>query len=232
MEIVIGIAGLLAGWLTTHIYYRLSQRKNASAIRALGDAIENIREGTALTVTPMMAVDTITTLLDYHEPGSKDHLRRVGRYASALARRLGLREEDMKRIELAAYLHDIGKISVARDVLFKPSRLTDEEVQVMKEHAALGGRIVENIDSEIAAIIRHHHEHFDGSGYPNGLRGEAIPLGSRIVAVADAFDALTTDRPYRTGRTHPEAFALLREYVGTYFDPAVLTAFAAVLGLS
>ena len=161
------------------------------------------------------------------------HLERVGSYAARIAASLGF---DVARIELirrAATLHDIGKIAVRDDLLLKPGAFDATERSAMQLHAAAGHALLRGSGSELlelaATIAWTHHERWDGSGYPRGLAGEAIPLEGRIVAVADVYDALTTDRPYRPGLTHEEARSAIAERAGTDFDPRVAEVFLAVV---
>jgi putative nucleotidyltransferase with HDIG domain len=154
------------------------------------------------------------------------HSRRVTRHSYRIARQLGLSAADSARIRTAAALHDVGKIETPREVLNKPGRLTDEEFDTIKRHPVDGARMVEALgDDDLTAMVRHHHERLDGGGYPDGLLGGAIPLGARVIAVADTFDALTSNRPYRTGCRHKKALDILRAEAGTQLDPDVVTAF-------
>jgi HD-GYP domain-containing protein (c-di-GMP phosphodiesterase class II) len=130
-------------------------------------------------------------------------------------------------VVLSASLHDIGKIGVPDHVLLKPGRLTDEEFEHIRKHSEFGWMVLRNLEGmeAPALMLLHHHERFGGGGYPGDLQGEDIPLGARIIAVADAYDALTTDRPYRKGRSHEAALDEIRRHVKTQFDPAVVDAF-------
>ncbi len=138
---------------------------------------------------------------------------------------------EVKALERGGLLHDIGKIGIPDVILLKPGPLTDEEWQIMRQHPEIGARIVANVPflSDVIPIIRGHHERWDGSGYPQGLRGEQIPLLARIFAVADAFDALISDRPYRKGIFLKTALAYLKEHAGTLFDPEIVAAFIQML---
>jgi HD-GYP domain-containing protein (c-di-GMP phosphodiesterase class II) len=149
-----------------------------------------------------------------------------------IARELGLSEETQRTLRIAGLLHDLGKIAIPDSILKKPGALSDEEFEVMKQHPVLGWLIVSAIPSlaETLPGIRHHHERWDGRGYPDGLAGENIPLLGRLMAVPDAFSAMTTDRPYRKGLSVQEAIGRLREGVGTQFDPAMVVTFVRALG--
>lgn len=158
------------------------------------------------------------------------HNYRVTFYAVALAEAIGLPERDISDLVAGAFLHDVGKIGIPDCILLKPGKLTVDEFNVMKTHALLGIEIVaDNPWLEGAALtIRHHHEHFDGTGYPDGLRGEAIPRNARIFAVVDVFDALTSVRPYKTAMPLAEALAIIEGDAGRHFDPEVVAIFKGI----
>jgi putative two-component system response regulator len=163
---------------------------------------------------------------------TRGHSERVGAWSRRLAERLGLRADDVERIGQAGLLHDIGKIGVPESVLRKRGALDDEEWEVMRRHPLVGAQIVAPFEmlAGIDTLIRHHHERIDGSGYPDGLRGDAVPLGCRVIAVADVYDALTSDRPYRPAWSHERAMALLFEQAGRVLEAHVVSAFADVVG--
>lgn len=163
--------------------------------------------------------------LELRLPGSSGHARRVARYSAATARRLGLSPPEVARVRRAAALHDIGKLEVAAAIINKPGPLNAGEYAAVQAHSAAGASMLAELGPELAAIVRHHHERFDGGGYPEGLAGEEIPLGARIVAVADTFDALTSTRPYRSAKRRRRALALLAAEAGTQLDPEVVAAF-------
>ncbi|TDP64071.1 HD domain-containing phosphohydrolase [Roseateles toxinivorans] len=169
---------------------------------------------------------------EYRDPETGAHILRMAHYAKLIARELGLSEAEQELLLNAAPLHDIGKVGIADHILLKPGRLTVDEFEIMKLHASYGYEILRDSASEIlqagASIALGHHEKFDGSGYPNGLRGEAIPIFSRIVAVADVFDALTSARPYKPAWTVEAALLHLRTQSGTHFDPRCVAAFLAL----
>jgi len=166
--------------------------------------------------------------LDERVPGAAAHARRVSHYAAEIARQLDLPHEQVARVRQAAAVHDIGKLEMPAAIVNKPGPLSEKEFATVQRHAAIGARMVAGLgDEQLAAIVRHHHERLDGSGYPDGLSGEEIPLGARIVAVADIFDALTSTRPYRPASRAREALALLEAEAGSRLDPEVVEAFRA-----
>jgi putative nucleotidyltransferase with HDIG domain len=157
------------------------------------------------------------------------HAERVAAYGIELARVCGL-PVDEPQVEFGFLLHDIGKVGISDTILHKPGRLTDRERDLMRQHPLIGEEIVCGIDflADARRVVRSHHERWDGCGYPDGLAGEEIPLAARVFAVADAFDALTSDRPYRTASSFRQARAVIAAAAGTQFDPDVAEAFAEV----
>ena len=202
------IVGLLAGWLVTR------ER------RALQRATEVSRD----------ALNALVAALDAREHQTEQHSLRVADLARRIGRRMGLSRSDLTDLHEAAVLHDVGKIGVPDRVLLKPGPLTDDERRTMQDHAEMGFAILNATTHlrHVAELVRAHHERFDGSGYPQSLAGQDIPLGARIFAVADVFDALTSDRPYRRSMTPRDARHHIVEGSGTHFDPAVVAAFCEV----
>ena len=175
-------------------------------------------------------VHTLSTAIDRRDDVTPQHVRRVQHGTLALARELGVTDEDtLCSLEAAALLHDTGKIAVPEHILNKPGRLTASEFETMKRHAPIGAQILASIEFPypVAPVVRHHHENWDGTGYPDGLKGEEIPLGARILSVVDCFDALTSDRPYRTRMTEQAALRIITDRRGTQYDPVVVDAFVA-----
>ena len=160
------------------------------------------------------------------DPYTHGHTRRVTRHSEAIAQKLGLSQEQIVRVRTAAALHDVGKVLTPRAVLTKPGALTDDEFDIVKRHPGDGAQMVATLgDDELTAIVLHHHERQDGSGYPDGLAGEDIPIGARIVAVADTFDAMTSNRPYRRARSHKDALDTLSREAGEKLDAGAVSAF-------
>lgn len=171
-------------------------------------------------------LEQLSAALDARDPYTHGHSRRVARHAESMAKRLKLPKEEVARIRTAALLHDVGKIETPKEIIDKPGALSDEEYEVIKLHPGAGARMVEGLnDPELTSIIRHHHERIDGGGYPDGIPGEEIPLGAKIIAVADTFDALTSARPYRSAKSHEFAISILRKESGEQLDSAAVGAF-------
>jgi HD-GYP domain-containing protein (c-di-GMP phosphodiesterase class II) len=170
---------------------------------------------------------SLASALDARDSYTAGHSHRVSEYACAIAEGLGSSAEEVADIRIGALLHDIGKIGISDSVLQKPGRLTSEEFALIQQHPTIGRRILEGVNGfqPYLTVVELHHENWDGSGYPHGLRGEDVPLLARIVHVADAFDAMTSDRPYRRGMSVSEAFGILDRFAGTQFDPEIVTVF-------
>ena len=152
-------------------------------------------------------------------------------YAVNIAAEIGLNSDERKAVEYGALLHDIGKIAIPESILCKPGKLTPEEFETMKTHTTIGAKILEPVrfPFPVLAVVRSHHERWDGKGYPDGLRGEEIPIGARILAVADVYDALTTDRAYRRAWSRVETMNHLQKQMGAHFDPLVVSVFLRIL---
>ena len=181
-------------------------------------------------------VQTLLLASSEHDLATADHSTRTGELAVALGRACRLHSKELRRIRRAAALHDIGKLGVSPHILHKPTALDADEWAVMRTHAARGSDLVRRIDHEdapeLALVARHHHEAFDGTGYPDGLSGDAIPLPARIVALADAYDAIASPRAYHPGRTHKAVMAILEgESIGK-FDPYLHRTFVRLIASS
>jgi HD-GYP domain-containing protein (c-di-GMP phosphodiesterase class II) len=211
-SILRGCTMMLVGWVC------------GSLTRALLDRVDELESLNAETIFAFVRA------IDARDPYTARHSEKVAGYAVRLAEALGLPPRDCERIHLAGMLHDVGKVALERSVLHKAGALTDDEWQQVREHPALSAHIIGAV-ARFAVYVpgaRHHHERYDGRGYPDGLAGDDIPFDARILAVADAYDAMTSDRSYRPALSHAEAIARLQADSGTQFDPVCVRAFAAL----
>jgi len=172
-------------------------------------------------------VKSLAAAIDGKDPYTRGHSERVSRISVAIAQRLGLPDDECEKIRISALLHDVGKIAIDDSILKKPAALTDEEFVIMKQHPQKGFKIMSPIKAmkEFLPGMYMHHEMVDGQGYPQGLKGDEIPLMAKVVAVADTFDAMTTDRPYQQAMKFEDAIARIQSFVGTRYDPSVVSAF-------
>ena len=193
-------------------------RREALQFRLVGP----ILDGVALALSAAIEARDLETA---------EHCQSIGVYGERIAASLGLDQATRTTIRIGGYLHDVGKIGIADRILLKRGPLTEAEFREMRRHPLIGADIlaVHEGNAEIAAIVRHHHERWDGAGYPSGMLGSEIPIGARIVSVADAFSAMTTDRPYRAAIRVEDAWRELRRHAGRQFDPAIVQVFAQVL---
>ncbi len=194
-------------------------------------AIQNFRLFLELQENYLKTVITLAKAVDAKDPYTNMHSQNVAKYSVRLAKYLGLSTQAIETIQRAGLLHDIGKIAVRDEVLQKPGKLTNEEYEHIKIHPVKGEEIIKSLPflGEATTLIRHHHERYDGRGYPDGIKGTAIELGSRIMAIADSVDAMTTDRPYRKALSIEEAKNELIKNKGTQFDPDLADAFVRIL---
>jgi putative nucleotidyltransferase with HDIG domain len=198
---------------------------------SMGRAEDANRHLSQLNKLYMSTIETLAMAIDAKDQITHGHIRRVQQYAVALAKAVGIREEaQLRAIEAAALLHDMGKLAVPEYILNKPGPLTPAEFDKMKLHASVGADILSSIDFPypVVPMVRHHHENWDGSGYPAGLLGADIPIGARILAVVDCFDALTSDRPYRPRLSDADAIKILRDRRGVMYDPLIVDSFLKV----
>jgi HD-GYP domain-containing protein (c-di-GMP phosphodiesterase class II) len=179
----------------------------------------------------LVMIDALARAMTARDQLTHRHAQRVQRYAIALAGEVCLGDDRMMdAIDAAALVHDIGKLGISDRLLQKPGPLTRDEYEQVKQHAVIGADILTAVAFPgLAVIVRHHHENWDGSGYPDGLRGEAIPLGARVLSVADCYDALTSDRPYRLALSHASAVTMIEERRGTMYDPDIADAFLRIV---
>ncbi len=194
-------------------------------------SIENIALYESMVSNMRSTLGALVHAMEAKDPYTRQHSRRVTNLSVLTSQTMGLPLDQIESVRFAAYLHDIGKIGIKDYVLLKNSRLSQDEYEHIKQHPVIGESIIMDMDltAQERAIIRHHHEKWDGNGYPDGLAGEDIPLLARIVAVADAYDAMTSDRPYRPTRLREEAVEELKRWAGRQFDPEVVVAFVEML---
>jgi putative two-component system response regulator len=204
-------------------------RQRTESLRSALDRTAEAQRRAHLAHLETVAI--LALVAEYKDDMTARHLARMSRYCAIIARQLGLPPEEVELIQHASRMHDLGKIAVPDIILGKPSHLDELEWEVMRQHAAIGGTILANSSSELLqagrVIALSHHERWDGSGYPAGLAGEDIPRWGRICAVADTFDAVTSERSYKPAHSNEMALAILREGRGTQFDPLVVDAFLA-----
>ncbi|HLG58014.1 MAG TPA: HD domain-containing phosphohydrolase [Vicinamibacterales bacterium] len=204
--------------IITYLTYRTS-------LARLADAQRHIAQVNDLYLS---TIETLAMAVDAKDQITHGHIRRVQTFAVELAARLGVREgSQLRAIETAALLHDMGKLAIPERILNKPGKLTTAEFDTMKRHADIGADLLSSIrfPYPVVPIVRHHHESWNGTGYPSGISGTDIPLGARILSVVDCFDALTSDRPYRPRLTNDEAFSILRDRSGVMYDPLIVDVF-------
>ncbi len=197
---------------------------------ALGGEKEKAFCGFGVDCMVQELAEALASAIDAKDGNTYGHSHRVGELAMALGSQLHLETPQLAELQVAAHLHDVGKIGIPDAILNKAARLTTEEFAVVQRHPVIGWQILRRISSfqQVARIVRHHHERFDGSGYPDGLRGEDIPLASRLIAVADSYDAMTSMRSYRKAVSAKEAWQELCRCSGSQFDPEAVKAFRAV----
>jgi putative nucleotidyltransferase with HDIG domain len=196
---------------------------------SMAAVLENGRLYDKLKQQGLQTIAALAAAIDARDPYTRGHSEQVTRYAVRLAETLNCDAPWVERLRYAALLHDVGKIGVPDAVLLKPSRLTTAEFDIMKQHVVIGANIVAAVFDDVHAVVRHHHENYDGSGYPDGLAGEQIPLESRVIAVADAFDAMTSDRAYRAALPVEEALARLRAGRDTQWQGTLVDAFLTLI---
>jgi putative nucleotidyltransferase with HDIG domain len=237
-------AGAVSSFFMVHVLldwggYRMAQADQIGEIAsfwviALTSSLLFRRERRALEETTEAHRETIAALassLDLRERETALHSKRVQEYALLLAREMGIKEGDtLEGLEMGALLHDVGKIGVPDGILFKKGGLTEEERDAVRRHPEFGASLLKRIPflSGAREIVQSHHEKFDGSGYPKGLKGEQIPIGARIFAVVDVFDALTTDRPYKDALSYRSAADMIARESAVHFDPEAVEAFLKI----
>jgi putative two-component system response regulator len=202
------------------------RHRNQQLVKELQGALSQLEVSSMATIRAL--ADALDAKCDY----TSGHSLRVSRYAITIGKAIGLTPDELRDLEIAGILHDIGKIGVPESILWKPARLDPEEQSIMSVHPVRSAQMIEEIPQLKRAALwaRHHHEYLDGSGYPDNLKGDDIPVGARIILVADAYDAMTSDRPYRKSIGYEKASAELRKYSGRQFDPAMVEALLAAVG--
>ena len=199
------------------------ERSTAELAQRLGGGLEGAQLSTEERVE---LLKKLAATLEQGDPFTHGHSQRVARHAVMMAKELRLDHRTREKIMLAGLLHDVGKLRIPREILHKNGRLTDEEYEIVKEHPGIGAEMLSSLDDpELIAIVRNHHERVDGTGYPDRISGKAIPLGARVIAVADTFDAITSKRPYRDARRHRLAIKILEQEAGRQLDGDVVKAF-------
>jgi hypothetical protein len=198
----------------------------ATYLHSTHKRVETLEQKAELTRSVFL---TLARVLEMKDPETAKHSARVAMYCWDISAALGLDRAALARVHLAGLLHDVGKVGISDEILFKPGKLTPSERRIMEDHARLSAEALAGIPGfgDVARTVYAHQESWDGSGYPEGLRGEEIPLAARVIAVADAFEAITSDRPYRAARSPEVALEIIREASGTQFDPRVVEALAA-----
>lgn len=226
--IVSTIASLAALYLTLMGIFRRASSTISNQSREIGSLYQNLDQSLKWQEKAQTGtIKALLTTLNAKDNYTAGHSLRVAEYALQIGRAMDLPEEKRNVLREAALFHDIGKIGITESILNKPGKFSDEEYELMKKHPVIGSEIVSSFDhlQLHAEIVRHHHERIDGSGYPDGIKGSAISLESRILAVADTFDALTTNRPYRRGMSTDQALNIIRDVSGTQLDGKIVTLF-------
>jgi len=202
----------------------------SSLVSHIGISLENAQLFAEIKELFFMTVRALASTIDAKDPYTYGHSERVSQYSLEIAKKLGLSTEEQENIQLAALLHDIGKIGIPDEILHKPDKLTLDEFSIIQKHPIKGSMIMEHIKqlSKIIPGMRQHHERFSGGGYPDGLKGQEISLAGKIISVADAFDAMTSDRAYRKGISKEEALSRIKDCSEIQFDPTVVEAFIKI----
>jgi len=223
--------GLLPEFHTTRSSIQEIRDLRESFNRA-GSAIREARK--ALHRAYVEFVGSLASALDARDRYTAGHSRRVSDFSCAIAHAMNASPEELDEIRIGALLHDIGKIGIADSVLQKPGSLTKEEFTIVQQHPTIGRRILEGVHAfqRYLPIVELHHENWNGTGYPSGRTGDTTPLGARIVHIVDAYDAMTSDRPYRRGMSHEDAIRVLRQNAGTQFDPEIVPLFEKIVGIA
>lgn len=225
-SISLGVLGILLA-----VVYAQSPWNLLLVLIPLGLVHVSLRNYMKLRHEAKKTFEHLAQMLNARDPYTFEHSQEVADLAATAARQMGLHEDQIEQIRSAAVIHDIGKVGIPDSILKKPEKLSSHEWEKMKEHPDIGADLLKDIEiyADVVDIVRHEHEWWDGNGYPKGLRGEEIPIGARIVAIADSYHALTTDRPYRPAFSHEDALKIINRERGTHFDPQVVDAFFQVI---
>lgn len=218
----------------------MAKKNNLYQLSVVKEKRERLKKAALLDLSPVelvkkeyfeLVIKTLLSALKCKDDYTWGHSLRVAYFCVSVGREMGLNEDEIYELEVSALFHDIGKIGVPDSVLLKPSRLTDEEFLEMKLHPSKSFEILQDfpIFNKMAINAKYHHERYDGRGYPDGLKSENIPLFSRIILIADTFDAMTSTRPYRKGLPFEVAFAELKEFAGSQFDPIIVEKFISCM---
>lgn len=193
---------------------------------------EQLRHSEEINRTHLATIEALATAIDAKDQTTSGHVRRTQLYAVEIGKTIGMKEAEIEAVKAAAVLHDVGKIAIPEYILNKPGRLTDEEFAIMKTHVLVGAEILRGVNFPYPVIpaVKHHHERYDGSGYPDGLKGEEIPITARVLSVVDVYDALMQDRPYRKGLPKTKVIEMMNRDAGSHFDPAIVEIFFANIG--
>lgn len=231
----IGLTGILIIFLPL-VMMRYSQKQYIDRTETMVHSLQKtnlqlIQKSEEVTLLNEELLLTLARSLDLRDPHVMEHSKHVSRYAVYIAQEMGLPEEQLETIRKAGLLHDIGKLGVREEILFKPDRLTAEEFELVKEHVTIGADLVRGCHTlePLAPFVLYHHEWFNGQGYPHGLEGTEIPLEARILSLADAVEAMASDRPYKKAMSPPAIRDEVKRCAGTQFDPVVANAFARVI---
>jgi putative nucleotidyltransferase with HDIG domain len=215
-----------------------SERLNGEVQRLRSEELEQLvsRRTSELEASQLEMLERLAIVAEFRDDDTGQHTSRVGELAAQMALRLGWNALKVDQLRLAARLHDIGKIAIPDEILHKPGKLTDDEWALMREHPQTGAQMLAGSEAELMSLAREvclsHHERWNGRGYPFGLAGDAIPMSGRIVSVADAFDALTSPRPYKEAWSRTRAIEEIRAHAGEQFDPHVVEVFLEIVGYS
>ncbi len=218
------LIGITFGWMTSLLLIPMVYtiyRTYSSQMEFVRDREQHAKDTEALH---LRTIEGLAMAIEAKDQNTHKHLLRVRVYVAELGKLMGLEEPIMQALLIASYLHDIGKLAVPEFIINKPGKLTQEEFEKMKIHPVVGADILERVrfPYPVVPIVRSHHESWDGSGYPDGLKGEAIPIGARLLTAVDCFDALASERPYRKALPLPEAMEFLKARAGIQFDPQIV----------